>query len=45
VTIPVEFRQKPGIDKNTILCMELKEYWIENIPIWIVDDDQVLKLK
>jgi AbrB family looped-hinge helix DNA binding protein len=43
VTIPVEFRQRLGIDENTILRMELKGSRIEITPLRVVDDQRLTR--
>lgn len=43
VTIPVEFREKLGIDETTILQMELKGSRIEITPLRVVDEDRLLR--
>lgn len=43
VTIPSEFREKLGIDQNTILRMELKGTRIEITPLRVADEDQLLR--
>jgi AbrB family looped-hinge helix DNA binding protein len=43
VTIPADFRERLGIDENTILQMELKGARIEITPMRVVDEDQLLR--
>ncbi len=43
VTIPVEFREKLGINENTILRMELKGSRIEITPLRVADEEQLLR--
>jgi AbrB family looped-hinge helix DNA binding protein len=43
VTIPAEFRERLGIDENTILEMELKGSRIKITPLRIVDEDRLLR--
>lgn len=43
VTIPADFREKLGIDENTILQMELKGAHIEITPLRLVDEDRLLR--
>lgn len=43
VTIPADFREKLGIDENTILQMELKGSRIEITPLRLVDEDRLLR--
>lgn len=43
VTIPADFREKLGIDENTILQIELKGSHIEITPVRFVDEDRLLR--
>lgn len=43
VTIPADFREKLGIDENTILQMELKGSHIEITPLRLVDEDRLVR--
>lgn len=43
VTIPAEFRERLGIDENTILQMELKGSRIEITPLRVVDENRLLR--
>lgn len=43
VTIPADFRQKLGIDENTILRMELKGSRIEITPLRVTDEDRLVR--
>lgn len=44
VTIPADFREKLGIDENTILQMELKGSRIEITPLRLIDEDRLLRV-
>ena len=43
ITIPVEFRERLGIDENTVLQMRLKGSTIEITPLRVVDEDRLLR--
>jgi AbrB family looped-hinge helix DNA binding protein len=43
VTIPSDFREKLGIDENTILRMELRGKRIEITPLQVADEDLLLR--
>lgn len=43
ITIPADFRERLGIDENTILQIELKGSHIEISPLRIVDEDQLMR--
>lgn len=43
VTIPADFRERLGIDENTILQMELKGSRIEITPMRVINEDRLLR--
>ena len=43
VTIPADFRDKLGIDENTILQMELKGSRIEITPLRVIDEELLIR--
>ena len=43
ITIPAEFRDRLGIDENTVLQMRLRGTKIEITPLQVVDDDRLLR--
>lgn len=43
ITIPAEFRQRLGIDENTILQMRLKGSSLDITPLRVADEDRLLR--
>jgi len=43
ITIPAEFRERLGIDKDTILQLGLKGSTIEISPLRVVDDSHLMR--
>jgi len=43
ITIPSEFRERLGIDENTLLQISLRGSKIEITPFKVVDSDQMLR--
>jgi AbrB family looped-hinge helix DNA binding protein len=43
ITIPAEFRQRLGIEENSILQMRLKDSSLDITPLRVADEDRLLR--
>ena len=43
ITIPADFRERLGMDENTVLQMRLKGASIEITPLKLVDEDRLVR--
>lgn len=43
ITIPADFREKLGIDENTILQLQIKGSKIEITPLRVAEDDYLMR--
>lgn len=43
ITIPADFREKLGIDENTILQLQIKGSKIEITPLRLTEDDRLIR--